>query len=230
MKIREYLNKLFIYGFFKFLRHAFYTLVFYRLYRQKILGSYSQEEEDLVIDNLLNYKKRGFYVDVGAYDPTTFSNTKRFYLKGWRGINIEPDIDNFKKFLKERKRDVNLNIGVGNKSDNLFYYNFFPDTVSTFSINDMKRNLRKKYKLIKKTKISVRKLSFVLRKYCRQKIDFISIDTEGFDLEVLKSNNWKKFKPKIICIESQKVKRFLSKIGYKKIYDNGINSLYMILS
>lgn len=189
MNLHSLIDKYKIYGLFKFLRHVFYMVIFYRLYRQKILGSFSQEEEDLVIDKLLNYKKRGFYVDVGAYDPTQFSNTKRFYLKGWRGINIEPDTDNFKKFLKERKKDVNLNIGVGNKSDNLIYYKFFPDTVSTFSINDMNRNLRKKYKLIRKIKISVKKLSFVLRKYCRQTVDFISIDTEGLDLEVLKSNN-----------------------------------------
>lgn len=230
MKIQDYISKLFIYGFLKFLRHAFYTLVFYRLYRQKILGSYSQNEEDRVIDKLLNYKKRGFYIDVGAYDPTQFSNTKRFYIKGWRGINIEPDPDNFKKFLKVRKRDINLNIGIGNKSDKLIYYKFFPNTVSTFSVNEMKRNLRKKYKLIKKIKVPVKKLSSILEKYCQQKIDFMSIDTEGFDLIVLKSNNWKKFKPKVICIESQKANKFLSKIRYRKIYDNGINSLYMILS
>lgn len=230
MKIREYLNKLFIYGFFKFLRHAFYTLVFYRLYRQKILGSFSQEEEDLTIDKLLNYKKRGFYIDIGAYDPTQFSNTKRFYLKGWRGINIEPDPDNFKKFLNERRRDINLNIGISSKLGKLIFYKFFPGTLSTFSEKEMKINLRKKYKLIKKIKIPVKKLSFVLEKYCRQKIDFMSIDTEGLDLSVLQSNNWKKFKPTTICIESQKVNRYLSKIGYHKIYDNGINSLYMISS
>lgn len=230
MNLLSLIDKYKIYGLFKFFRHVFYTLVFYRLYRQKILGSFSQEEEDLVIEKLLNYKKRGFYVDIGAYDPTQFSNTKRFYLKGWRGINIEPDPDNFKKFLKERKRDINLNIGISSKPGKLIFYKFFPDTLSTFSEKEMKINLGKKYKLRKKIKIPVKKLSFVLEKYCRQKIDFMSIDTEGFDQHVLESNNWKKFRPKIICIESKKVGSFLSKIGYKKIYDNGINNLYMISS
>jgi len=239
MKIKEYVDKLFIYGFVKFTRYAFKTVFFYYIFRQRILGSYSQKEEDIHIDKLLGFKKKGFYVDIGAYDPAMFSNTKRFYLRGWRGINIEPDPNNSKKFFMERKRDINLNIGVSDKNGMLTFYKFFPETLSTFSKKSAKENLKHKYKLTNKTKIQVKKLSEILENYCKdKKIDFMSIDTEGFDLLVLKSNNWKKFRPKLICVESMEhgitksnkkgsAHYFLLQQGYKKVYEGEFNNLYM---
>jgi hypothetical protein len=85
-------------------------------------------------------------------------------------------------------------------------------------------------------------LGKVLENYFHgDRIDFISIDTEGYDLEVLKSNNWEKFKPEIICTESsihhkeraknsyiKKTDEYLSKIGYIKVYDNGLNTIFKL--
>lgn len=53
-------------------------------------GSYNQQGEDLVIDELLGHRSNCFYVDIGAGDPLRFNNTKRFCKRGWTGINIEP--------------------------------------------------------------------------------------------------------------------------------------------
>src|SRR3989344_2532261 len=61
------------------------------LLKRIFLHSYSQWGEDIIIDKLLGMKNKGFYIDIGAYDPIRFSNTQRFYNKGWKGINIEPD-------------------------------------------------------------------------------------------------------------------------------------------
>ncbi len=98
-----------------------------------IFGSYSQHREDMLIDSLLKNKKNGFYVDVGANNPIGFNNTKRFYDKGWSGINIEPNIRGYKLFLEQRKRDINLNIGISKKEGNLTFYEMEPDMLSTFS-------------------------------------------------------------------------------------------------
>ena len=191
--------------------------------------SYSQWGEDLIINNLLNKKKKGFYVDIGAYDPTRFSNTKLFYLKGWQGINIEPNSIRINKFYKERPKDLNLNFGVANKNGSLNFFKFSPQTLSTFSRETAKKYKKQGYQLNEIIKIKVLKLSKILEKNTKKKtIDFLSIDTEGFDLEVLQSNNWKKFKPKVICIEGQgnNPEKLLTKLGYKKIYETRTNSIF----
>ncbi len=81
---------------------------------------YSQNREDIILDSFFPDVEEGFYVDVGAYDPDHDSVTKLFYLKGWHGINIEPQEKRHQLFVKKRKRDTNLNIGISSKSGSLF--------------------------------------------------------------------------------------------------------------
>ncbi len=233
-------GKIKLYGFLKSILFAYSEL--YNIFCMRVIkGSFSQNGEDLVIDKLLNYKKTGFYVDIGAYDPYRFSNTYRFYKKGWRGINIEPNINNYKKFIIARSKDMNLNIGIGTKTGSLTFYIFFPDTLSTFSTKEALEYEKMGFKKIKELKVYVKRLDKVFLKYRhKDKVDFLSIDTEGFEMEVLKSNNWKKFRPKIICIESftfnnslvgsrerKDIGRFLSKMDYIKVYSNDTNIIYL---
>lgn len=203
---------------------------------QKIRNSYSQAGEDIIIDQVLGNKKSGFYIDVGAYDPNRFNNTERFYKRGWTGINIEPNINYFKKLQQQRKRDVNLNLGVSNKATKLDFYKFFPDTLSTFSKERAIKYKTQGFKFIGKTRVQTIKLSDVFKKYIKDRsVDFLSVDTEGFELEVLKSNDWKAGFPKIICIESskyepsaKKVEEFLLREGYKKYYSGHVNDIYIL--
>ncbi len=230
--IKQLFIKLKIYGLRKFLLFLFYEIK-NKIWLEFVHGSYSQHGEDLIIDKILGYKKKGFYVDIGAYDPHRFSNTKRFYLRGWHGINVEPNCVNFRKFTRERKRDINLNIGVGNSNSKLTFYQFIPDTLSTFSEKEANNYLKHGYKLISKKKVNVQKLSAILQKYFVNKsIDFISIDTEGYEMEVLKSNDWKKYKPKLFCIEtntgkSHIVETYLKHKGYTEVFRNKVNSVYL---
>lgn len=233
------IQKLKIYGLKTFFRFAVGELK-NKFRRQLMRGSYSQEKEDLVLDKLLEGKKNGFYVDIGACDPKRFNNTYFFYKKGWNGINIEPDVNNYKKFLSERKRDTNLNMGISDERKTLVFYKFIPAGISTFSKKDAEEYKRLGYKFINTVKVKADRLENVLLKCCRnKKIDFFSIDTEGYDLKVLKSNDWKKFRPSLICIESfehhksggeQKeydyIEPFLSKVEYVKVFENGLNSVY----
>ncbi len=209
--------------------------------RRVLKKSYSQKEEDLVIDRLLGFPEHGFYVDVGANDPSRFSNTRRFYDKGWSGINIEPDRQKFLELEKKRKKDINLNIGVGERKSELAFYRFIPDMLSTFSKTEADEYKRQGYKYLGHSSVHVMRLGDVLARYCKGRhIDFLSIDTEGYDLQVLKSNDWAKFRPRLICIESvhhdkngskmdrdEEQEPFLKSRGYKKVYDSGLNSIYM---
>ena len=77
---------------------------------------YAQNREDLILESFFPGMKKGFYVDVGACHPHVASVTKRFYNKGWRGINIEPQYGLYELFNIERPGDLNLNIGISEKS------------------------------------------------------------------------------------------------------------------
>ena len=236
--MNNFIQKYKIYGPKKFLEFSLKE-IYRKLFFELIRESYSQKGEDLTIDSLLNNKRTGFYVDIGAYDPDRFSNTKRFYRKGWSGINIEPDYENYSRFKSKRVRDININIGIGLKRATLPFYRFFPATLSTFSKTEAEKCKKLGYKFIGIRKVGVARLGEVLEKYFKGKnIDFFSIDTEGFDMEALKSNDWKRFKPKIICIESSShslsrkhakydYESLLSKYGYKKIYDNNLNTIFL---
>ncbi len=213
------------------------------LWNQIIYQSYSLDGEDIFIDKILGYKKIGFYVDVGAYDPHRVNNTKRFYDRGWSGINIEPSKENYRKFVLSRQRDINLNLGIGNENSQMKFYKFIPSTLSTFSTKEKSKYQKLGHKFLGIEFIDVRKLSYILNKYCpKRKLDFLSVDTEGFDFQVLKSNDWKKFRPKIICIETadyqgfkqvihsrtkaNEIDLFLISKGYKVLLDNQTNSIY----
>ena len=85
--------------------------------------SYAQNCEDVLLNRLFPHND-GFYIDVGAHDPTDLSVTKHFYDKAWTGINIEPAPTAFAKFPLERRRDINLNIGVSDRSGDLEFFDF----------------------------------------------------------------------------------------------------------
>jgi len=177
---------------------------------------FSQTGEDILINGLLQNKSKGFYVDVGAFDPIKFSNTYGFYIKGWRGINIDPNPESIKKFNKARPNDTNLNVGVSDVPAKLNYYKFEEGAFNTFS-----KNVADSYNNFYTVElINVNRLDNILDKYLpkRQQIDLMNIDTEGFDLKVLKSNNWNKYRPRVIAIEfsenDNSIENFLENNGY----------------
>lgn len=198
------------------------------VYKPLFKSSWSGHFEDVTIDKLLGNKKKGFYVDVGAYDPQLGNNTKRFYNKGWSGINIEPDFERYNNFVKQRERDINLNIGISNTKSTLTFYQMFPESISTFSKKQMKLKLKEGFKLISTKTVEVKRLEDVLNKFKVKNIDFISIDTEGLDFNVLEGINWNKTKPKVICIEDKdtKIEKYLFEKGYSKYIEYINNRIY----
>ena len=209
----------------------------YRLYAQFIKGSYSQYGEDLIIDKILGFKKDGFYIDIGAGDPSRFNNTKRFYLRGWHGINIEPNVSIFKKLKEDRKRDINLNIGIRKNKGRINFFVFFPDTLSTFSEKIAKDYTNQGFRIVKKLRVEVKKLAKVFEEYVeKEAVDFLSIDTEGGELDILESNHWEKYRPKLICVETSphgegdsglKIENYLKSVAYREIFDNRLNKIFI---
>jgi len=202
-------------------------------YVHQILQSSSQFQEDLLIDLLLNKKKTGFYVDIGANDPFFNSNTRRFYLRGWRGINIEPGFSEFKKIAENRLEDINLNMAVSNESGNLTFYQIGNDSSLSTLDHNTATKMAEAYKLpLTSITVEVLPLSQILDSYLdNRQIDFMSVDAEGHDLAVLKSNDWDKYRPTLVMIESnidsKEIIKFMDQKKYLYIFSNHVNALFV---
>ena len=166
--------------------------------------SYSQEGEDMVLKRLFENQKVGFYVDVGAHHPKRFSNTYFFYKQGWRGVNIDAMPDSMLLFKKTRPRDINIEKPVSDRKQVLTYYAFNEPALNGFSKEiSAERDGRNDYYLEFTKDIETSTLEEILDSNLpeNQTIDFLSIDVEGLDLEVLKSNNFNRHRPKVILVE-----------------------------
>jgi len=190
---------------------------------------YSQNREDLILESFFEDVKSGFYVDVGACHPHVASVTKRFYLKGWRGINIEPQTNLFHLFEAERKRDINLNIGVSDRQATLAI-RIYPNNQGLSTISPEVKNEHQNEEEYEDISIKVTTLKTILQQHKIRSIQFLKVDVEGYEYEVLRGNDWSKFRPEVICIEADHILRdwrpLLKKHDYGKVFFDGLNEYY----
>ena len=192
-------------------------------------NSYSQEGEDMLLRTIFGNKK-GFYIDIGAHHPKRFSNTYYFYKNGWNGINIDAMPGSMYIFNKIRPRDVNLEIAISKNIEELDYYAFDEPAFNGFLKNESVEKIKKDgYNVLFSRKIKTKTLTEVLNLYLKNesKIDFMSIDVEGLDLEVLQSNDWNKYKPDFLLVEIQKYG--LENLKNHKIYEFISNKEYELI-
>lgn len=169
--------------------------------------SFAQEGEDLILSRMLEFESGivPFYVDVGANHPKRYSNTYAFYRRGWNGIAIEPDPVLARNFARRRPRDTVVETGIGDNEGNLTLHRFSDPAMNTFD-SDLaaERSACGRWQLLERSTVPVRTLAAVLAEYLPpgQRIGFMSVDVEGFDLAVLRSNDWRRFRPCIVLAES----------------------------
>jgi FkbM family methyltransferase len=171
-------------------------------YQEDGKGYFSEQGEDILLSQYIK-KKQGFYVDIGAYDPDIGSVTKMFYLKGWSGINIDPNPVSIKNFSKKRKRDININIGVSDREAELDFYFLGEESMcNTFDKNLIKENIMRGDK-VNILKINVMPINKIFEKYLSQNqgIDFINLDVENYEMTILESFDFKKYGPEYFLIE-----------------------------
>ncbi len=190
--------------------------------------SYAQYGEDILLSALLNEVTHGFYVDVGANYESRDSVTKYFYKNGWSGINIEPIPRLFNDLEKKRKRDINLNIGVSRKRQTLLFREFESHGHSTFSKEVAEGEPAP---ALTEYEIQTEPLSDIFKRYKVTTIHFLKIDVEGLEYDVVSSNKWDKYRPYIVCIESNHVSKdwrpLLNQAGYKLFIADGLNEYYV---
>jgi FkbM family methyltransferase len=167
--------------------------------------AYSQDGEDMILRRLFERQESGFYVDVGAHHPYRFSNTCYFNRRGWRGINIDPNPDAIAAFRRDRPSDINICVGVSDTAGDLSFHFFNEPALNTFDADlAAERADLAGYRLLSTRIVPVRRLDGLLAEHLppNRRIDFLSIDVEGMDLSVLRSNDWNRFRPCILLVEA----------------------------
>lgn len=179
-------------------------------------------EEKFILDYFK--KNNGFYIDVGSHDPFRFSNTSLLYKRGWKGVNIDANEETISRFNKFRKRDINIRALISDKIKELEYYYLNDHALNgVLEKPRLEKLLNLNYKIIKKEKFQTITLDKILEKITHPLalIDFLNIDVEGKELDVLKSIDLNKYKVKIIMVEQNdklnKIENYLSKFNYKLI-------------
>jgi len=192
------------------------------LYYLFIPRSYSQLGEDLVILNHLewlgkNIKSPGFYVDIGAFHPIKYSNTCLLFNKGWSGINIDlnPTSIDYFKILRPKDKNICCAISYKEKKTKIFINSIFSplNTISRKHASSFNFNSKNELHFFTKS----RKFNNIVKK----KFNFLNIDIEGLDYQVLQSINLNKYRPNLICIEIldkkdlKNIKNYLIKLNYR---------------
>lgn len=203
-------------------------------YVHPILQTYSWEYEDLVLSDIFSKQNYGNYLDIGCNDPILGNNTFRFYHAGWKGINIDLDIHNIVKYQKIRPRDLSLCEVISDSKSQVEIIRQKKDT-SLSRVNLLKNVKGQKNK---KPDAEIRftmTLFEIYEKHIKDlyEIDILSIDTEGSELNILRSNNWNTFRPTTVCMEINSdfgiIQDFFSSLDYLLIFFNPSNAIFLDL-
>ena len=225
---------------YKFFKKIYF---FYNIYIRnfKFLKNGSQSGEDKFITKLFDENFKGKFLDIGCYHPTRHNNTYELYKKGWSGINIDLNPFTIELFDFMRPKDVNINIGISdNDAEKELYFIDELDTQNTIDKNQLEflkkhHNIRQDQIIVKK--IKTKSLETILNEYQFYNIDFMNLDIEGHELQVLKTLDFKKIKIKYLCIEMiehnkvsilnvKKMKDLLEENNFKLIKNFGFNYIY----
>gem|GEM_PF-697555 len=162
--------------------------------------SYSQNGEDVVLDRVFAGQKTGFYVDIGACHPVEDSVTLHFYERGWHGINVEPDAALHALFPPARPRDVNLFLAVGRERGQAQFHPTGTRGHGTLDAGIAAHRTDGQ----REQPVAMLRLADVIDCYAgpNQRIDFLKIDVEGWEADVVASGDWARHRPRIVVVEA----------------------------
>ena len=198
----------------------------------------SQHGEDVFLWEFFKKMRRGFFVEIGAHDGVTFSNTYWLESAGWSGILVEPNSKLYLQAKKARPYSKVINCAIGSDDGKNKIILHIPiginghDTLSyTKETKYQKKRIERSQLRIKRVevdKMTMRELLYNIN----DNIDVLSIDVEGAELDVLRGHDWKNRRPKIIIIEDNSngmntdVPLYLNEHGYTLINRIGCNVIF----
>jgi FkbM family methyltransferase len=173
--------------------------------------SFSQFGEDIHLlsyyDRLAFEKKivvdRGLIVDIGSFRPISFSNSYAFYKRGWSSINVDPTPGSRDIFEKTRPKDRNLQLAVDQTNGTRSFYIFgVPSVWNTMDPEAAARASAATGSTPRMIDVEVSRLDNILDRYSNGRpLEMLLIDTEGLDIQILASNDFDKYRPRVILIE-----------------------------
>lgn len=196
---------------------------------------YSQDNQDRYLEQcIFKGYKNGVYVDVGAHDGITINNTWYFAKNnGWKGINIEPIKSVYDKLTVNRPNDININCAVCNldgKTDficNEGYTEMISGIKNTFDPRHLNRLHRENHQMGSTTTIitvDTKKLETIFDEHSISHVNYLSIDVEGAEFEVIKSIDFNKVFIDVIGFEnnyndvSAPIVKYLEQHNFKIIH------------
>ena len=197
--------------------------------------SYAMDGEDLAIDQYIEKKEKGFYVDIGAHHPIHRNNTQLLFNKGWSGINIDVNQFSIDLFNFLRPNDINLLTAISDQEGEITFY--YQKKFSQLNTTDKKIAHEHFNGNFNERLVKCQSIHNILinSKYKEVKIDFLNIDVEGAEMKVLRTLNFEIYDPKLICIEilgyrdldskereirikDDEIYRYLIEKNYKKVW------------
>ena len=198
--------------------------------------SYAQNQEDVMLYRALREVKEGFYIDVGAQDPVIDSVTKAFYERGWRGINIEPNEEYFRKLQDDRPHDINLLTAVGREPGPISFYEVVHTGLSTTSAVYARGHAEAGYEVHLRN-VPCTTLDTICTDCGVETVHFLKIDVEGSERAVLEGFSFETVRPWIVVVEatepnstrevSAEWEHLLVGRRYQFVYFDGLNRFYI---
>ncbi|MGB6564961.1 MAG: FkbM family methyltransferase [Candidatus Binataceae bacterium] len=198
--------------------------------------SYAQNQEDVMLYRALREVKEGFYIDVGAQDPVIDSVTKAFYERGWRGINIEPNEEYFRKLQDDRPHDINLLTAVGREPGPISFYEVVHTGLSTTSAVYARGHAEAGYEVHLRN-VPCTTLDTICADCGVETVHFLKIDVEGSERAVLEGFSFETVRPWIVVVEatepnsthevSAEWEHLLVGRRYQFVYFDGLNRFYI---
>ena len=204
----------------KFFYYFYKILKIYRNKKPSI--HYGEFGEDILINRILKNIKTGRYVDVGCYHPFKGSLTLQLYKRGWRGINIDLSKSSIDLFNLVRKKDINLNIAVSDFNGQTNYFENSP-------INQQ-NSLIKSDDNQKIIKTDCKNLNFILEENKFEKFEYLNVDVEGTENNVIKGIDFNKYRPILITVENNNlhIKDYIQSDVYKILTENNFTFISKI--
>ncbi|WP_395052153.1 FkbM family methyltransferase [Flavobacterium sp.] len=201
---------------------------------------FSQFKQDKFINEVIFYNKKfGFFIDIGAHDGVNINNSLFFErYRNWKGICIEPNPNVYKELVKNRKA-ININKCIGNENKKVMFTQItgYSEMLSGITDNYHSNHVERIDSLISKkggikSEIEIDMITLdTIEEAKNNDIDFISIDTEGNEYDIVTSINFKLLNVKCLVIENNyndnRISSYLQSSNFKLIFKLDTDDIYV---